>query len=148
RRSPLSVAVRIGAGFGFALLLLALLSAGVSSRLKAAQEERQWVQHSLEVLGKNERAVRLVRHAEAAARGFRLTGAPVFREQFEIAVADAERVLSELSVLTADNSTQQELADELLTLVKERFESLRSLFDLQRTDAEAIVMAGAQIMNR
>lgn len=55
RRSALS----IGAGFGLALLLLARLSAGVRSQLKATQEERQWVRHSLELLGKKERAVRL-----------------------------------------------------------------------------------------
>ncbi len=67
-RSWLAVGVRIGAGFGVALLLLALFSVAVNSRLKAAGEERQWVQHSLEVLTRNERAIRPIRQAEAAAR--------------------------------------------------------------------------------
>ncbi len=58
RRSLLTVGVRIGAGFGVALLLLALFGVAVNSRLKTAAEERQWVQHSLEVLNGNEHAVR------------------------------------------------------------------------------------------
>ncbi len=146
RRSPLSVGVRIGAGFGVALLLLAVLSMVVNSRLEAGRLERQWVQHSLEVLSANERAVRMIRQAEAAARGFRLIGAPTFNEQFDAAVIDAERALSDLRTLTADNPTQQQLVGTLLPVVRQRFDSLRMLFDRQRTDVEPVVLAGTAIM--
>ncbi|HEY0681212.1 MAG TPA: response regulator [Steroidobacter sp.] len=140
--------MRIGAGFGVALLLLALLSMGVNSRLSASQQERGWVQHSLRVLSRNEHALRLVRQAEAAARGFKLTGAPVFREQFDATVIDAERTLAELRSLTADNSTQQQAVGTLVPVVRQRFDNLRQLFDPQHTDAEAMVLAGTAIMDR
>ncbi|GFE83759.1 hypothetical protein GCM10011487_57590 [Steroidobacter agaridevorans] len=147
-RSWLPVGVRIGAGFGVALLLLGLFSLAVNSRLKAVGEERQWVQHSLEVLSKNERAIRLIRQAEASARGFRLIGAPVFREQFEAAVIDTRRTLAELKRLTTDNSIQQQSIDTLLPVVSQRFESMRLLFEPQRSDVAAVVMSGTAIMNR
>src|SRR5688500_10473672 len=67
RRSLLTIGVRIGAGFAVALLLLALLSTTLNARLQAGEEERQWVQHSLEVLSKNERALRMIKEAETAA---------------------------------------------------------------------------------
>lgn len=148
RRSWLPVGVRIGAGFGVALLLLALFSVAVNSRLKAAGEERQWVQHSLEVLTKNEHALRLVRQAESSGRGFRLTGAPIFRQQFDTTVVETERALAELRALTADNSTQQQLVSTLVPVVRQRFETLRLLFDPQRTDVEAMVMGGSATMER
>src|SRR5687768_9460387 len=88
RRSILSIGVRIGAGFAAALLMLALLSFAVNARLATAEQQRQWVQHSLEVLKKNEQALRMLKQAESAARGFQLTGAPMFREQFESAIID------------------------------------------------------------
>jgi signal transduction histidine kinase/CheY-like chemotaxis protein len=147
-RSWLPVGVRIGAGFGVALLLLALFSVALNSRLQAASEERQWVQHSLEVLSANERAVRLIRQAEAAARGYKLTDAPVFREQFEAAVVDTERTLAELRTLTADNSVQQQLVGTLLPMVRRRFEAMRQLFEAQRADVQATVMSGTAIMER
>ena len=148
RHSWLPIGVRIGAGFGVALLLLALLSIGVNSRLSAGQQERSWVQHSQEVLSKNERALRLVRQAEAAARGFRLTEASIFRQQFDTASIDAERALTELRTLTADNPTQQELVATLIPVVRQRLETMQALFDPRRTDAAALVLAGASIMDR
>jgi len=148
RRSLLSIGVRIGAGFAVALLLVTLLGAAVNAQLEAARQEREWVQHSLEVLGKNERAVRLVSEAEAAARGYRLTGSPSFREQFDTAALDAERVLTDLRMLTADNSQQQELVGTLVPLVDQRLGALRELFDTPDADAERAMALGATLMER
>ncbi|WP_161965771.1 response regulator [Steroidobacter cummioxidans] len=147
-RSWLPVGVRIGAGFGVALLLLAVFSMTLNSRIRAGGEERQWVQHSLEVLNKNEHALGLMRQAEAAGRGFKLTGAALFSEQFEATVIDAERALTELRALTADNPTQQQLLATLVPVARQRFQSLRLLFDPQRSDVEATVTGGVAIMDR
>lgn len=148
RRSWLPVGLRIGAGFGVALLLLALLSMGVNSRLSASQQERRWAQHAQEVLSKNEQVLSYVRQAEGAARGYRLTEAPVFREQFDAALIDVERAMAELRTLTADNPTQQQLIATLIPVVRQRLETVRQLFDPRRTDAEAIVLSGSSIMDR
>jgi signal transduction histidine kinase/CheY-like chemotaxis protein len=148
RRSLLPVGVRIGAGFGVALLLLAVFSVAINSRLKAAGDERQWVQHSLEVLKANEHAVGLIRQAEAAARGFKLTSEPVFREQFDTTLVEVERTLAELRALTGDNAKQQQLLGTLVPVVRQRFDSMRALFDPQRSDAGATVTGGNAIMSR
>ncbi|MBM0108165.1 response regulator [Steroidobacter sp. S1-65] len=148
RRSWLPVWVRIGAGFGVALVLLAVLGMGVNSRLTASQLERRWMQQSQEVLRKNEHALRLMRQAESAARGFRLSEASMFRHQFDSAVIETERTLEELRTLTEDNSTQQQLVGTLIPVVRQRFDSMRRLFDPRRTDTEALVLEGAALMER
>jgi signal transduction histidine kinase/CheY-like chemotaxis protein len=143
------VGVRIAAGFGVALLLLGVLSTVVNSRLSASTDERLWVQHSLEVLRKNEHTIRIVRQAEAAARGFRLTGATAFRAEFDAAIAEAERTLIELRKLTADNSSQQKLVNTLLPIVRQRFDALRLLFDSQQpAEVQSLVLSGTAIMER
>ncbi|MBL8270376.1 CHASE3 domain-containing protein, partial [Steroidobacter sp.] len=148
RRSLLSIGVRIAAGFGVALLLLGGFSMAVNSRLDAAAQERQWVQHSLEVLSTNERALRMIRQAEAAARGFKLTNQLLFRQQFDSSVIDTERTLSELRALTADNPTQQEIVGTLVPVIRQRFQSMRLLFEPNAGSAEEVVMAGAALMDR
>ena len=148
RRSFLSIGIRIGAGFGVALLLIGLLSMAVNTRLSAVAEERQWVQHSLEVLSKKERAVRLLRQAEAAARGFKLTGAASFRRQFDSTVIDAERAIAELRTLTADNATQQGLVSTLLPVVRQRFQAMHVLLEARNGDVQAAVVAGSELMER
>lgn len=148
RRSILSIGVRIGAGFAAALLMLALLSFAVNARLATAEQQRLWVQHSLEVLKKNEQALRMLKQAESAARGFQLTGAAMFREQFESAVIDMERVLADLRVLTADNETQQQLVGALVPIARQRIQTMWALFERGRSDTEALVMAGSALMDR
>ena len=140
--------MRIGAGFAAALLMLALLSFAVNARLATAEQHRQWVQHSLEVLKKNEQALRMLKQAESAARGFQLTGAPMFREQFESAVIDMERVLTDLRTLTADNETQQQLVGALVPIARQRIQTMWALFERGRADTEALVMAGSALMDR
>jgi CHASE3 domain sensor protein len=147
-RSLLSVGVRIGAGFAAALLVLALLSTSVNSRLSAAAEEREWVRHSLEVLKLNEQTFRMLLQAESAARGHQLTQAPVFQRQFETAIIDLERSMSELKRLTVDNSQQQQFVGTLTPVVRQRLESMRELFDASNREVQQTVFAGTALMER
>src|SRR5688500_6831431 len=148
RRSLFSVGVRIGAGFAAALLILALLSTSVNSRLSAAAEEREWVRHSLEVLKLNEQTFRLLLQAESSARGFQLTRAPAFQRQFETSVIDLERSLSELKRLTLDNARQQQSLATLTPVVRQRLESMRQLFDASNRDVQQTVLTGTALMDR
>jgi signal transduction histidine kinase/DNA-binding response OmpR family regulator/CHASE3 domain sensor protein len=147
-RSLLSVGVRIGAGFAAALLILALLSTSVNSRLAAAAEEREWVRHSLEVLKLNEQTFRVLLQAESSARGHQLTQAPVFQRQFEAAVIDLERSLAELKRLTADNPRQQQSLATLTPVVRQRLESMRQLFDASNREVQQTVFAGTALMEQ
>jgi signal transduction histidine kinase/DNA-binding response OmpR family regulator len=148
RKSILSVGVRIGAGFAVALLALAILSWAVSSQLQETAVDRAWVQHSLDVLKNNEHALRMMRQAESAARGFQLTNAPMFRAQFDSAILDVDRSLQQLKSLTEDNATQQRLIDQVTPLVTRRLDAMRTLFQVQRAEAESAVLAGAALMDR
>jgi signal transduction histidine kinase/CheY-like chemotaxis protein/CHASE3 domain sensor protein len=147
-RSWLSVGVRIGAGFAAALLILALLSSSVNSRLSAAAEEREWVRHSLEVLKLNEQTFRILLEAESAARGHQLTQVPLYKQQFETAVIDIERSLSDLRALTVDNPRQQQFIATLTPVVRRRLESLRGLFDANNRDLRQMVVAGTALMEQ
>jgi signal transduction histidine kinase/CheY-like chemotaxis protein/CHASE3 domain sensor protein len=147
-RSLLSVGVRIGAGFAAALLILALLSTSVNSRLEAAAEEREWVRHSLEVLKLNEQTYRVLVQAESAARGYQLTQAPVFQRQFEAALIDVERSLSELKRLTADNPRQQQLLATLKPVMTQRLDAMRELLNANNREVQQTVFTGAALMDR
>ena len=147
-RSLLSVGVRISAGFAAALLILALLSTSVNSRLEAAAEEREWVRHSLEVLKLNEQTYRVLVQAESAARGFQLTQAPMFQQQFEAAVIDLDRLISELKRLTSDNPRQQQFLATLTPVVRQRLSSMRQLLDSNNREVQQSVFTGAALMEQ
>ena len=148
-RSWLSVGVRIAAGFGAALIILALLSTSVNSRLHAAAEEREWVRHSLEVLQLNEQTFRILLQAESSARGFQLTQAPVYRREFEAASIDLERSLAELRRLTLDNSRQQQFLGTLTPVVRQRLAAMHELLAAGgREEAQQVVFAGTALMER
>jgi CHASE3 domain sensor protein len=147
-RSLFSVGVRIGAGFAAALLILALLSTSVNSRLSAAAAEREWVRHSLEILKLNEQTFRMLLQAETAARGSQLTQAPVFQQQFDNAVIDLERSLSELKRLTVDNPQQQQFIATLTPVVRQRLATMRELLDTHDREVQQIVYAGTALMER
>src|SRR5687768_16973208 len=147
-RSLLSVGVRIGAGFAAALLILALLSTSVNSHLSAAAEEREWVRHSLEVLKLNEQTFRMLLQAESAARGSQLTQAPVFQQQYETAVIDLERSLSELKRLTSDNPQQQQSVATLTPVVRQRLAAIKDLQGASNREVQQTVAAGTALMDR
>jgi signal transduction histidine kinase/DNA-binding response OmpR family regulator/CHASE3 domain sensor protein len=147
-RSLLTVAVRIGAGFAAALAMLALLSFSVKSRLAAGAEERQWVQHSLEVLRVNEQVFRTLLQAESAGRGFQLTQAPIFRQLHESAVIDLERSMTELRALTLDNPRQRQFVTTLVPVARQRVDATRMLFDPSNRQVQETIYSGTALMDR
>lgn len=90
-------------------ILIVLLNTWVAIRaigtLFAAQS---WLFHTLETITQTEGLAVEMRTADGAARGFMLTGKPVFEERFRARAANVQRELNQLQSLTADNKSQQE----------------------------------------
>jgi signal transduction histidine kinase/DNA-binding response OmpR family regulator/CHASE3 domain sensor protein len=121
--------------------------------MRTMNDERQWVQHSLEVLRTNEYTLRLVTQMESLDRAYQLTGDDRFRRQFDSMLIEAQRGVRELENLTRDNATQQRLLAALGPLLQRRFDVIRALLAAERVGASAptvgsseLVQQGAQIM--
>jgi signal transduction histidine kinase len=118
---------RATAGFGLALLLVAVvcgLSYAELARFEAADE---WVLPTPTVLGELEALSAALGEAEAEQRGYLLTGAEGHRQAFQAAANRAVGRLACLRVLTADNPGQQERLTALAPLVAGRLGALDDL---------------------
>ncbi len=102
----------------------------------------RWVAHTHEVLGTTDRMLAKVSEAESAERGFVLTSALLFREQFESAATNAAARQSELLELTIDNSDQQQRILTLAAMLQQKLTGMRDLLALhdsrQREKAEIV----------
>jgi signal transduction histidine kinase len=100
---------------GFILSFLLLVGVGILGYriAKTAIQTAQWVTHSQEVLNRLERAWSDVLAAENAARGSLLTGDPQFVPRYQSALTDARESANRVRELTADNLSQQLLANRL-----------------------------------
>jgi len=128
------------AGFGVAGLTIILMSASQYNANRALGVSRQWVDHTTQVLREVSETRGNVKAGESAARGFALTGDPVFLETWKKSVTSANEHERKLRLLTADNLKQQRRLDQYETLLANRFEALDELVSKQRlwgTDAAA-----------
>jgi signal transduction histidine kinase len=66
-----------------------------------------WQAHTLEVISQTESVVAQVHTAEAAARGYILTGSPTFETQYSAATNNIQRSIANVQRLTGDNASQQ-----------------------------------------
>ena len=67
-----------------------------------------WLFHTLDTIAQTEALTLQVSTADAAARGFLLTGNPIFEERFQQRSAGVQTALSRLQNLTSDNQSQQQ----------------------------------------
>jgi signal transduction histidine kinase len=70
-------------------------------------EAQYWQAHTLEVISQTESLVAQVHTAEAAARGYILTGSPVFEQQYSAATGNIQHSIRNIQRLTGDNTSQQ-----------------------------------------
>lgn len=107
------------------LVVVSVLAASVWQLKRSAD----WVDHTDEVIASANRVQKLVIDAETGARGYELTGHPVFLEPWNASKAALVAELKNLRVLVADNTEQQDRIDS----IQDHFEDWRklqeSLFD-------------------
>ncbi len=107
---------------GFALAIVAALITGLLSYSATFRllESGKWVANSHEVRTALEAAMSTLKDAETGARGYVITGSPVFLEPYNDALSDIQNHLRYLKELTRDNARQMALIPVLDSLVTEQ----------------------------
>jgi PAS domain S-box-containing protein len=95
---------RVILGIGLAVLLI-ISAASISLDIKA-RSDATWIAHTFEVMSKISEARLLVRRAESSARGFALSGAAHFTNEFEEAQGRIGPAFVELKERLRDNPEQ------------------------------------------
>jgi len=105
-----------------------------------------WVEHTQEVLRKNDNIFLDILNIETGSRGYLLTGNEAFLSPFNAAVAAINRNLSELTVLTKDNPNQQLRIDSLKKMAQERLVFTKYTIDVRKqsglNEAAKLVASG------
>jgi two-component system, sensor histidine kinase len=146
RRQRWPVELKLGTGFGLALLCLA--AAGIAGYLgeQRFRANVYWVEHTHEVLSRLDRLLALVADAETAERGYVITGDEDYVRSYQGAAGTAGRIEQELLELTADNAAQEQRLRQLNDLVGERLARLRTVDETRRlygfAAAQELIAAG------
>lgn len=101
-------------------------------RFDAARSARQWATHTYEVLGSIKDLQIAVRDAEAAQRGYLLTGDNTFVAPFDTALSRSTILFGDLQRLTADNQGQQDLLHMLIPLWQQHAQLLGRAVQVRR----------------
>ena len=133
QRQHSSIEKKIFAGFGFALVVSALISLATYLNNQRLVETRRKVVETQEVLRSLEQIHSTITDAETGTRGFVLTGAEEFLEPFKQATT---RVLPDLqrvrAAVSKDKSIQARLA-RLDELTRKSLQNFARVNDLRRT---------------
>src|SRR5258708_436211 len=111
------------------LLVVAVMS--YSSFLRNA-EDRQWVLHTYEVIGKLDGVLRGMTDAETSQRGYILTGEDPYLEPYEHGLGEVRISTADVRRLTADNINQQHSLDLLEPLLAAKVDELRDRIQVRQ----------------
>src|SRR5690606_17005855 len=125
-----------------ALLLLVAVAAVLVFGVRQLTESNRWVEHSHRVLERLEASQSLMAATQAAGRGYRLSGHPTLRSEFDRTGPEALDAARELVRLTVDNPEQQARARQLLEHSTQQLRRMRELADVQdREGPQAAITA-------
>jgi len=137
----------IKTGFGLALSALVVLGLAEYQSARHFAQNSQWVVHSNQVLRELETAVNLIDDAEAAERGYVMTGGSSYLKSYQESAREVNDHLNRLHILTADNSEQQQWLRQLQPLVSRLFHIFQRSIELRRSDdlssARELIFAGS-----
>jgi len=119
------------------LLLVAVMS--YSSLIRNA-EDRQWVLHTYQVIGKLDGVLRGMTDAETGQRGYILTGEDFYLEPYEHGLGEVRQSTADVRRLTGDNVNQQHSLDLLEPVIAAKLNELRDRIQVRR---EQGLIAGA-----
>lgn len=129
--------VRAGLGLALALIsaLVFFIVSGVVAFLntRTLNDNADRVVHTQEVMAVLDDIVSLARAGETGQRGFIITGDDAYLEPYDTAALLIDGRVRTLQEITADNKNQQARIPALRTAVTRRFELLKEVVDLRRT---------------
>lgn len=141
-----SVGTKIGAGFGLALFILAVIGILAYNNTSNLVRAAEWRTHTYIVLSGLDRLLSEAKDAETGQRGFVLTGDETYLEPYNSATRALDTTLSELRTLTADNPAQQRRLDAVVPQLKTKLNGMQRSVELRRSAgleaARAEVMTG------
>ena len=120
-----------------ALLVIALNTWFAVAAVRALLESENWLAHTWEVIGQNERLMTSVTNAESSARGYVVTGREGSLDSFHDAEQTLPRDVNRFQALTTDNPLQQQNIQELNSLIDRRMAILRESIAARRIGFEA-----------
>lgn len=128
-------AKRNGTLLGLLLAVSLVMASAVASLLTARDlvAANQLVDHSHQVREHLAQVLADLAEAESGARGFIITGDPIYVMPYSASLGQVNTHLQTLRSLTSDNSSQQERLDQLDALVARRVELLEEGINLRQT---------------
>jgi PAS domain S-box-containing protein len=123
---------KINLGFGLALTLLGVISVFTYRESLRSMQAARWVNHTHETLEQLATTLSLVVEAEAARRGYVLTGDTSFLDRYDTIPARLDTSLRRLHELTSDEPNGQERLRQLEPLIRRKLESLQASIQLRK----------------
>jgi len=103
--------------------------------LQRFSENNRWVSHTNQVISKLEKGLTLFNQLEVSQRGFLLTSDDSAITRRDGALAELQQDITELAVLTKDNSFQQQQITQLRRLIDKRIIYFNQMIDAARTSS-------------
>jgi signal transduction histidine kinase len=127
-----------------AFLVLVAISAASVLLVNKARDDSAWVIHTIEVENQTNALLLELRRAESSARGYLLTAAPVFLNDYKDAAAAIPTEVDKLDSLTKDNPGQRENISNLRSAIATHL----ALFEREINAVSHGDLAGATAMVR
>lgn len=138
RRSVLWLLIGLG--------MLVVIGSIAAFTLRQVAESDYWVDHTREVIRTNQQLLLDVRDAEAAERGYIITGDEGYLPPYDSAAQDIPLTLARLTQLLQDNPAQQQRLKALEELINHRMRVLDDGVKERRSSgfdaAQAVVLGG------
>ena len=128
-------------GFVIVLALLGIVGAVSQRTIHGLIDDSQWVAHTHEVLEQLQRISFQVTQAEAAVRGFVITGDSRLESQYVVDRTDTAPLIADLRFKTSDNPDEQEHIAHLEALINERFAILDQAVSSRKSGGLDAVLA-------
>lgn len=128
-------------GFVIVLALLGIVGAVSQRTIHGLIDDSQWVAHTHEVLEQLQRISFQVTQAEAAVRGFVITGDSRLESQYVTDRTGAAPLIADLRFKTSDNPEQQKQIAHLEALINERFAILDQGLSTRKSSGLGAVLA-------
>ena len=130
---------KIQAVFAAGLAALAVLGGVSYFGIDRLLVQSAWAEHSRQVIDTIRAALGSLTDAEAAERGFVITGDESFVDAYQRAAQEAGEAIRSVRALTVDNADQQRRAVALEPLLAGRLARLGELIDLRRAQGPAAI---------
>ncbi len=129
----ITVGKKIGAGFAFAILTLAIIGGVAYQSITQLVETAEWVTHTEDVLRNLAAVISSLIDVETGERGYVITGDETYLEPYKAALEKRSASLAKVRELTTDNPGQQRRLDALELLVNQRLAFVKMVIAMRKS---------------